>query len=99
MIDVSAIFLELPMCVVLTLMWPRPSSEQVRSLPPPLLPLIGNPCHFDQKFSCLTANARPDYFISAWTFYLVAMLFDSLALSISTVYLLKKKPNALPQSK
>jgi len=48
---------------------------------------------------CLTANARPDYVISAWTFYLAAMLFDSLALSISTIYLLKKKPSAMPQSR
>ncbi|KAH9964948.1 hypothetical protein BC827DRAFT_1186507 [Russula dissimulans] len=48
---------------------------------------------------CLTANARPDYVISAWTFYLVAMLFDCLALSISTIYLLKKKPSAMPQSR
>jgi len=51
-----------------------------------------------KNFSCLTANARPLYVISAWTFYLVAMLFDFLALSISTVYLLKKKPKAMPQS-
>jgi len=48
--------------------------------------------------NCLDANARPDYVISAWTFYFAAMLFDCLALSISTVYLLKKKPKAKPQS-
>jgi len=48
--------------------------------------------------NCLTTNARPQYVISAWTFYFVAMLFDTLALSISTVYLLKKKPKVMPKS-
>lgn len=44
-----------------------------------------------ENFSCTTGTADPHYPISAWTFYFVAMLFDCLALSISTVCLLKVK--------
>lgn len=42
--------------------------------------------------NCMIENAHPDQPISAWTFYLTAMLYDFVALLISTVYLLK--PNA-----
>ncbi|KAI9455411.1 hypothetical protein F5148DRAFT_392693 [Russula earlei] len=47
---------------------------------------------------CLTANSDPRNIISAWTFYLAAMLFDCLALSISIFYLLKWRADALPKS-
>ncbi|KAI9455413.1 hypothetical protein F5148DRAFT_392815 [Russula earlei] len=48
--------------------------------------------------NCTTAYSHPDFLISAWTFYFAAMIFDCLALSISTVYLLKLRTQALPQS-
>ncbi|KAH9996164.1 hypothetical protein BJV74DRAFT_295264 [Russula compacta] len=41
--------------------------------------------------NCTIGTANPHYPISAWSFYFVAMLFDGLALSISTVCLLKVK--------
>jgi hypothetical protein len=41
------------------------------------------------NISCMIENAHPDQPISAWTFYLTAMLYDFVALLISTVYLLK----------
>jgi len=48
--------------------------------------------------NCTTAYAHPDFIISSWTFYLAAMIFDTLALSLSTYFLLKMKTYALPRS-
>jgi len=48
--------------------------------------------------NCTTAYAHPDFIISSWTFYLSAMTFDSLALSLSTYFLLKMRTYALPRS-
>jgi hypothetical protein len=39
--------------------------------------------------NCMTGSAHPDQTISAWSFYLAAMLYDFLVLSISTHHLLK----------
>ncbi|KAI0246454.1 hypothetical protein BJV78DRAFT_151576 [Lactifluus subvellereus] len=39
--------------------------------------------------SCMAASTHPLWPISTWSFYLVAMLYDCLMLSISTYYLLK----------
>jgi len=39
--------------------------------------------------NCMTGSAHPDQPISAWSFYLAAMLYDFLVLSISTHHLLK----------
>ncbi|KAH9964945.1 hypothetical protein BC827DRAFT_1186470 [Russula dissimulans] len=44
---------------------------------------------FNRIRNCMIENAHPDQPISAWTFYLTAMLYDFVALLISTVYLLK----------
>jgi len=41
--------------------------------------------------NCVIATPHPDNAVSAWSFYLAAMLFDFLTLSISTYYLLKAK--------
>ncbi|KAH9011602.1 hypothetical protein EDB84DRAFT_1008606 [Lactarius hengduanensis] len=41
--------------------------------------------------SCMVASAHPQSPISTWLFYLVAMLYDCLSLSISTAYLMKVK--------
>ncbi|KAI0297911.1 hypothetical protein BC826DRAFT_134641 [Russula brevipes] len=45
--------------------------------------------------NCMTGSARPKFVISAWTFYLTAMLYDCLTLSISTYFLLKLKASAV----
>jgi len=45
--------------------------------------------------NCMTGSARPKFVISAWTFYLTAMLYDCLTLSISTYFLLKLKVSAV----
>jgi len=42
--------------------------------------------------NCMIESTHPDQPVSSWSFYLTAMLYDLLTLSISTVYLLK--PNA-----
>ncbi|KAH9996142.1 hypothetical protein BJV74DRAFT_293510 [Russula compacta] len=44
--------------------------------------------------NCTAGSANPDFPIAAWTFYFAAMLFDCLAISISTVYLIKMKTAA-----
>ncbi|KAH9028949.1 hypothetical protein EDB84DRAFT_257726 [Lactarius hengduanensis] len=41
--------------------------------------------------NCTVASAHPQSPISTWSFYLVAMLYDCLTLSISAVYLMKVK--------
>ncbi|KAH9027469.1 hypothetical protein EDB83DRAFT_2424197 [Lactarius deliciosus] len=41
--------------------------------------------------SCTTGTPHPQSAISTWSFYLVAMLFDCLTLSISTFYLMRVK--------
>ncbi|KAI0252200.1 hypothetical protein BJV78DRAFT_379792 [Lactifluus subvellereus] len=41
--------------------------------------------------NCVSGSSRPELLVSTWSFYLAAMLFDCLALSISTVYLLKMR--------
>ncbi|KAI9435540.1 hypothetical protein H4582DRAFT_657115 [Lactarius indigo] len=41
--------------------------------------------------NCIVSSAHPQSPISTWSFYLVAMLYDCLTLSISTVYLMKVK--------
>ncbi|KAH8993122.1 hypothetical protein EDB92DRAFT_435436 [Lactarius akahatsu] len=41
--------------------------------------------------NCTVASAHPQSLISTWSFYLVAMLYDCLTLSISAVYLMKVK--------
>jgi len=41
--------------------------------------------------NCTVASAHPQRAVSTWSFYFVAMLFDCLTLSISTVYLMKIK--------
>jgi len=41
------------------------------------------------KGNCVIGTPHPDRAISAWSFYLVSMSYDFLALSISTYYLLK----------
>ena len=41
--------------------------------------------------SCSSASVHPQRAISAWSFYLVATLFDCLALSIAAFYLVKIK--------
>ncbi|KAH9056805.1 hypothetical protein EDB87DRAFT_1160480 [Lactarius vividus] len=41
--------------------------------------------------NCIVFSAHPQSLISTWSFYLVAMLYDCLTLSISTVYLVKVK--------
>jgi len=48
--------------------------------------------------NCSTALAHPHNAFSTWTFYLSAMLFDFLALFISTFYLLKMKPSGIRES-
>lgn len=45
----------------------------------------------NKMLSCVIATPHPDNAVSAWSFYLAAMLFDFLTLSISTYYLLKVK--------
>ncbi|KAH9964946.1 hypothetical protein BC827DRAFT_901432 [Russula dissimulans] len=42
--------------------------------------------------NCMIESAHPDQPISAWTFYFTTMLYDFIALSIATVYLLKPNP-------
>ncbi|KAH9003856.1 hypothetical protein EDB86DRAFT_2285918 [Lactarius hatsudake] len=42
----------------------------------------------------MVASAHPQSPISTWSFYMVAMLYDCLSLSISTVYLMKVKSAA-----
>ncbi|KAH9027466.1 hypothetical protein EDB83DRAFT_1911569 [Lactarius deliciosus] len=44
--------------------------------------------------NCMVASAHPQSPISTWSFYMVAMLYDCLSLSISTVYLMKVKSAA-----
>jgi len=52
-------------------------------------------CELHQRFpvqtsgNCVIGTPHPDRVLSAWTFYFVAMIYDTLALSISTYYLLK----------
>jgi len=41
--------------------------------------------------NCTVASAHPERSVSSWSFYLVAMLYDCLTLTISTVYLMKIK--------
>ncbi|KAI0252947.1 hypothetical protein BJV78DRAFT_257516 [Lactifluus subvellereus] len=41
--------------------------------------------------NCVPGRSRPDLLASTWSFYLAAMLFDCLVISISTVYLLKMR--------
>ncbi|KAI0252205.1 hypothetical protein BJV78DRAFT_380092 [Lactifluus subvellereus] len=41
--------------------------------------------------NCVAASSHPQLPVSAWSFYLAAMLFDCIALSISTVYLLRMR--------
>lgn len=41
--------------------------------------------------NCTSASIHPQRAISTWSFYLVAMLYDCLTLSISAVYLIKVK--------
>jgi hypothetical protein len=48
----------------------------------------------DEAFSCVIGTPHPDSAISAWSFYFSEMLFDFLALSISTYYLLKVQATA-----
>ncbi|KAI9450378.1 hypothetical protein F5148DRAFT_597707 [Russula earlei] len=50
----------------------------------------------DKIRDCGTAVGNKKYSVLAWLFYLAAMLFDCLALSISTVFLLKMRPAAIP---
>ncbi|KAH9964951.1 hypothetical protein BC827DRAFT_1153876 [Russula dissimulans] len=47
---------------------------------------------------CSSALAHPHSGFSTWTFYLSAMLFDFLALFISTFYLLRMKPSETRES-
>ncbi|KAI9459888.1 hypothetical protein BJY52DRAFT_1264371 [Lactarius psammicola] len=44
---------------------------------------------FSRIRDCTTGSVHPQRAISTWSFYLVAMLFDCLTLSISTFYLMK----------
>ncbi|KAI0277866.1 hypothetical protein BGY98DRAFT_1097120 [Russula aff. rugulosa BPL654] len=44
--------------------------------------------------NCLIGSAHPDQTISAWSFYLIAMLYDVLVLSVSTYRLLKLRGNS-----
>jgi len=39
--------------------------------------------------NCVIGTPHPDRILSAWTFYLVVMIFDTLTLSIATYYLLE----------
>ncbi|KAH9023017.1 hypothetical protein EDB84DRAFT_481283 [Lactarius hengduanensis] len=41
--------------------------------------------------NCTPGTAHPESAVSTWSFYLVAMLFDCLTLSISTFYLIRVK--------
>lgn len=41
--------------------------------------------------NCTSASAHPHGAVSTWSFYLVAMLYDCLTMSISIVYLMKVK--------
>jgi len=41
--------------------------------------------------NCVAASSRSELPVSTWSFYLAAMLFDCLTLSISTVYLLNMR--------
>ena len=41
--------------------------------------------------SCTSASIHPQRALSTWSFYLVAMLFDFLTLSISAFYLMKAR--------
>ena len=63
-------------------------SGQVR-LVPPFAAAVYSPPVLTIFFSCVIGTPHPDRAISAWSFYLSAMSFDFLALSISTYYLLK----------
>jgi hypothetical protein len=45
----------------------------------------------DWIISCASASVHPQRAISTWSFYLVAMLFDFLTLSISAFYLMKAR--------
>jgi len=44
--------------------------------------------------NCVIGTSHPDRVLSAWTFYLVVMIFDALTLSIATYYLLKAQKAA-----
>ncbi|KAI9459889.1 hypothetical protein BJY52DRAFT_299307 [Lactarius psammicola] len=44
--------------------------------------------------NCIVTSAHPKSPVSTWSFYLVAMLYDCLTLSISTIYLMKVKSTA-----
>jgi len=56
---------------------------------------------FNQRYpmqvngNCVIGTPHPDRFLSAWTFYFVAMIFDTLTLSIATYYLLKAQKAAV----
>jgi hypothetical protein len=45
----------------------------------------------DRMISCTSVSVHPQRAISTWLFYLVAMLFDFLTLSISAFYLMKAR--------
>jgi hypothetical protein len=62
-------------------------SGKVRLVRPSLLP--PTPPVLTKLVSCVIGTPHPDRAISAWSFYLVTMSYDFLALSISTYYLLK----------